>query len=76
MFNLTFDDYFLKRVDIVFPQNPIFSNYQERSDQMLSFEIDFDLIFGIPYRALNVELNVEDNQVSKASKNVGDSTIT
>ena len=34
-FNLIFDDYFVKRVETIFPQNPIFSNSQDDYDQSL-----------------------------------------
>ena len=42
---------------------------------MLIFYIDFDLIFGIPNKEINVEVNIKDNQVPKASKHSDDSTI-
>lgn len=32
---------------------------------MLTFDVQLDLIFSIPDRAINVEVNIEDNQVPK-----------
>lgn len=49
-FNLTFDDYYVKRVKHEFPHKPILSNSNEDSEQKLTFDINFDLIFGIPDR--------------------------
>ena len=43
---------------------------------MLIFYIDFDLIFGIPNKEINVEVNIKDNQVPKSSKHSNDSTFT
>lgn len=43
---------------------------------MLTFDIDFDLNFGIPNRAIHVEVNIEDNQVPEELKHSDDSTIT
>ena len=75
-FNLTFDDYYVKRVKNEFPHKPILPNSNGDIEQMLTFDIDFDLNFGIPNRAIHVEVNIEDNQVPEELKHSDDSTIT
>lgn len=60
-FNLTFNDYYVKRAEHEFPQKPILSYSNEDSKQMIIFYIDFNLILGIPYRAIDAEVNIEDN---------------
>ena len=34
---------------------------------MHNFDIDFDLIFGIPDKSINVKVNIKDNQIPKKS---------
>lgn len=75
-FNLTFDDYYVKRVDTVFPQNLIISSSNEDTEQMLIFDVDFDLIFGFPKREINFKVNIKDNLVHEASKHSNDSIVT
>lgn len=75
-FNLTFDDYYVKRVKNEFPHKPILSNSNGDIEQMLNFDIEFDLIFGILDRAIDVEVNIKDNQVPKASNHFDDFTVT
>lgn len=43
---------------------------------MRTFDIVFDLIFGISDRVIYVEVNIEDSQLPKESKHSNDSTIT
>ena len=43
---------------------------------MLTFDIDLDLIFGVAHRAIDVKVNIEDNQVPEASKKSDYSTLT
>lgn len=42
----------------VFPHDPIFTDSQEDSNQMLTSNVDFDLLFGIPDREINIEVNI------------------
>ena len=42
---------------------------------MITFDVDFDLLFGIPNKVIDVEVNIEDNQISKESKHSYDFTI-
>lgn len=37
--------------------------------------LSFDVIFGILDRAINIEVDIKDNQVPKASKRTDDSTV-
>ena len=43
---------------------------------MLTLDVDLELIFGIPYRAIDVEININDNWVPEASNHLDDSPIT
>lgn len=43
---------------------------------MLTFDIYFDLLFGIPDMAIDVVVNVEDNQILEEPMHSHDSTIT
>lgn len=43
---------------------------------MITFGIDFDLIFHILDREISFEMNIEDNQVPEVSKYLDGSTIT
>lgn len=43
---------------------------------MLNFEMDLDQIFGVTDLEIDVEVNIEDNQVTKASKHFDDSILT
>ena len=42
---------------------------------MLTFDVDFDLICGILDRAIDVDVNIEDNQILEVSKHYDDSTL-
>lgn len=61
--NLTLNDYHVKKFEHEFPQKSILSGSNEDSKQMLTFDVDFDLVFGIPNKAIDVEVNIEDNYV-------------
>ena len=43
---------------------------------MLTFDVNLDLIFGIPDKEINAEINVKDNQIPKTSKHSDDWTLT
>ena len=53
-FNLTFDDYYVKRVEKKIQRNIFFLRKSEEYEQILMFDVDFDLIFGI----LDMEVDV------------------
>ena len=43
---------------------------------MNSYDIDYDFIFGIPYRVIDVENHVDDNHIPEVSKHSDDSSVT
>ena len=43
---------------------------------MNSYDIDYDFIFGIPYRVIDVENHVDDNRIPKELKHLDDLTVT
>ena len=45
-------------------------------EEMLTFDIDLDLIFGVLDRPIDVEVNTEENQVLEAAEHSYDSTLT
>ena len=45
-FNLTFDDYYVERVDQTSEQKPIITETNDESAIANSFDIDYELIFG------------------------------
>ena len=60
-FNLTFDDYYLKQTDIKFENKSILVDSDTQIDNSEIKDFDYDLIFGIPDRAINAENNAPDN---------------
>lgn len=74
--NLTFYDYYVKRVELEFTKKPIISESNEESRKMFTSDIDFDLLFGVPDRAIDVEFNIENNQVPEESRHSDELTIT
>ena len=60
-FNLTFDDYYVKQVEKCFEQKPILSESNDESESYNSSDFDYDLIFGVPDRAADAEVNVANN---------------
>ena len=75
-FNLTFDDYYLKQTDSKFENKSILVDSDTQIDNSKINDFDYDLIFGIPDRAIDAENNAPDNQSSESSKHTDDSTIT
>lgn len=75
-FNLTFDDYHIKRVEQTFAQQPILLETNDKSIIVNSFDIDYELSFGVPNRAIDVEVHAEDTQIPEASNHSDDSTMT
>lgn len=60
---------------LFFPQNPIIYNSIKIFEQMLTFDVDFDLGFAIPDKQINDKVHIKDYYVPKASKAYDDSTI-
>ena len=75
-FNLTFDDYYLKQTHSKFENKSILVDSDTQIDNSEINDFDYDLIFGIPDRAIDAENNAPDNQTSESSKHTDDSTIT
>ncbi|XP_042758459.1 uncharacterized protein LOC111908400 isoform X2 [Lactuca sativa] len=48
----------------------------DESQTLNSLDFDFYLIFGVPDRAIDVEVNVDDNRVLEALKHSDESTLT
>lgn len=58
-FNLSLNDYYVKRVEHEFPQKPTLSNSNGESEQMPTFDIDYNLFFGIPDNAIDDAVNIK-----------------
>ena len=43
---------------------------------MLTFDIDHNLIFSVPNRAIKDEINIKNNRIPEAPKHSNDSTLT
>ncbi|XP_052625604.1 uncharacterized protein LOC128132724 [Lactuca sativa] len=63
-------------IEKTFPQKPIITETNDESQIMNYLDFDYDLIFGVPDRAIDAEINANDNQIPEASKHSDDSTIT
>ena len=75
-FNLNFDYYYAKQVDKHFEQNPIINESSDESGIESSSNFDYDLIFGVPDRAVNAEVHANDNHQSESLKHFDDSEPT
>ncbi|KAI3708631.1 hypothetical protein L2E82_37937 [Cichorium intybus] len=67
-FNLTFDDYYIKKSLHPFPMSSIFPKPVADVVPITTFDTDFTLLFDPPVRAVDSEAKAPDNQVSKLSK--------
>ena len=71
-FNLTFDDYYLKQTDSKFENKSILVDSDTQIENSKINDFDYDLIFGIPDRAIDAETDVPNNQTSESSKDTDD----
>ncbi|XP_052623760.1 uncharacterized protein LOC111907064 [Lactuca sativa] len=75
-FNLTFDDYFLKQIDRKIEQKPIIADSNNPVENENTIDFDYELIFGIPDRVIDVEIHATNNQSPEPSKHIDDSPHT
>ncbi|KAI3510701.1 hypothetical protein L1887_17834 [Cichorium endivia] len=67
-FNLTFDDYYIKKSLHPFPMTSIFPKPTVDVVLITTFDTDFALLFDPPVRAVDSEARVPDNHESELSK--------
>ncbi|KAI3496684.1 hypothetical protein L1887_39055 [Cichorium endivia] len=67
-FNLTFDDYYIKKSLHPFPMSSIFPKPAVDVVPITTFDTDFTLLFDPPVRAVDSEARAPDNHVSELSK--------
>ncbi|XP_052619531.1 uncharacterized protein LOC111895070 [Lactuca sativa] len=75
-FNLTFDDYFVKKIDRKFEQKPIIADSNNPVENENTIDFDYELIFGIPDRVIDAEIHAVNNQSLESSKHIDDSPHT
>ena len=59
-----------------FEQKPILAESNNQTEIDNSIDFDYDLIFGVPDRAIDVEVHADDNHTPESSKHTDDSTLT
>ncbi|KAI3493174.1 hypothetical protein L1887_42164 [Cichorium endivia] len=67
-FNLSFDDYYIKKSLHPFPMSSIFPKPVVDAVQVTTFDSDFSLLFDPPKRATDSEVRAPDNHESELSK--------
>ncbi|KAI3700123.1 hypothetical protein L2E82_44740 [Cichorium intybus] len=67
-FNLSFDDYYMKKSLHPFPMLSIFPKPAVDALPITTFNDDFNLLFDPPVRAIDYEARAPDNNVSELSK--------
>ncbi|KAI3505818.1 hypothetical protein L1887_28103 [Cichorium endivia] len=67
-FNLSFDDFYLKKTLHSFPMTSIFPKPAVDSIPITTFDSDFSLLFDPPERATDSEIRAPDNHESELSK--------
>ncbi|KAI3503760.1 hypothetical protein L1887_32209 [Cichorium endivia] len=67
-FNLTFDDYYIKKSLHPFPMSSIFPKPAVDAVPITTFDTEFTLLFDPPVRAVDSEARAADNDVSELSK--------
>ncbi|KAI3505858.1 hypothetical protein L1887_28165 [Cichorium endivia] len=67
-FNLTFDDYYIKKSLHPFPMSSIFPKPAVDAVPITTFDTDFALLFDPPVRAADSEARAPDNHESELSK--------
>ncbi|KAI3510741.1 hypothetical protein L1887_17875 [Cichorium endivia] len=67
-FNLSFDDYYIKKSLHPFPMSSIFPKPTVDALPITTFDTDFSVLFDPPVRAVDSEARAPDNHVSELSK--------